>query len=102
MALVCPLLTSTLLSWHPGSCEDEAWELLLPQPCLPLLKSALCPLPQMSSLLIYQDYFNNNNNNDLRVLISRHLMKSQQPGIAGVRSAVKLHELEAPHWRKPE
>lgn len=58
----------------------------------------------MSSLLIYQDYFNNNNNNnnDLPVLISGHLMKSQQPGIAGVRNAIKLHELEAPHWRKPE
>jgi len=36
------------------------------------------------------------------VLIFGHLIKSQQPGIAGVRSAVKLHRLAAPHWRQPE
>ena len=55
MAPVRLLLTSTLLSRHPGSCEDGAGELILPRPHLPLLKSALCPLAQVSSLLIYQD-----------------------------------------------
>lgn len=48
--------------------------------------------------------FNNNtaNNNDSPVLISGHVMKSQQHGVSGMRNALKLHQLKAPYWRQPE
>lgn len=45
---------------------------------------------------------NNNNNNDSPVLISGHVMKSQQHGVAGMRNALKLRQLKAPYWTQPE
>lgn len=40
-------------------------------------------------------YSNNNNNNNVSpVLISGHVMKSQQPCVAGMRNALKFHQLK--------
>lgn len=110
LALVRPLLKNAFLSWCPGSCDDRAGKLLLPWSHLTSLQSALCPLPCLVCLFMKIHrltrfktiYSFNNNNNDSPVLISGHVMKSQQPGVAGMRNALKLHQLKAPYWRQPE
>lgn len=103
LAPVCPLLTNAFLPWCPGSCDGRAGKLLLPWSHLTLLQISImsftthlvCLFMEIHRLARFKTiYSNNNNNNDSPVLISGHVMKSQQPCVAGMGNALKFHQLK--------